>query len=47
MAGRAMLMEEAMKGGRNEVSVAMIRAHFLISELVQVCILGLDGSFIN
>jgi hypothetical protein len=33
MAGRAMLMEEAMKGGRNEVRVAMIRAHLLVSEL--------------
>jgi hypothetical protein len=47
MAGRAMLMEEAMKGGRNEVRVAMTRAHFLISEVEQVCILGIDGSLIN
>ena len=47
MAGRAMLMEEAMKGGRKEVRVAMTRAHLLISVLEQVCIQGLDGSFIN
>lgn len=31
MAGRAMLMEEAMKGGTNDVNVAMTRAHLLIS----------------
>jgi hypothetical protein len=29
------------------VRVAIIRAHFLISVLEQVCILGLDDSFIN
>jgi hypothetical protein len=33
-----MLMEEAMKGGRKEVSVAMTRAHFLISELLHALI---------
>ena len=38
MAGRAILMEEAIKGGRNEVSVAMTRAHFLVFVLGQVCI---------
>ena len=47
MAGRAMLMEEAMKGGRKEVKVAMTRAHLLIFELEQVCIQELDGSLIN
>jgi len=40
-------MEEAIKGGKNDVRVAMIRAHLLTSELGQVCILGIDGSFIN
>jgi len=42
-----MLMEEAMKGGRNDVRVAMTRAHLLTSVLGQVCIQGIDGSFIN
>ena len=37
MAGRAMLMEEAMKGGRNAVRVAMIRAQLLVSESEQLC----------
>jgi hypothetical protein len=31
MAGRAMLIEDAMKGGKKEVKVAMTRAHLLIS----------------
>jgi len=36
MAGRAMLMDEAMKGGVNAVRVAMIRAQLLMSESEQV-----------
>jgi hypothetical protein len=40
-------MEEAMKGGRNEVRVAMSRAHLLISMLEQVCIQELDDSYID
>jgi len=40
-------MEEAINGGRNDVRVAMTRAHFLISVLEQVCIQELDGCFIN
>jgi hypothetical protein len=40
-------MEEAMKGGRNEVRVAMTRAHFPTSVLEQVCIQGIDGSYID
>jgi hypothetical protein len=47
MEGRAMLMEEAMKGGKNEVRVAMIRAHLLVSESEQVCIQGPDCIFRN
>jgi len=35
MAGRAMLMEEAMNGGRNAVSVAMAKAQFLFEESEQ------------
>jgi hypothetical protein len=35
MAGRAILMEEAMKGGRNAVRVAMARAHSLFEASVQ------------
>jgi len=30
-------MEEAMKGGRNEVRVAMARAQLLVSESEQLC----------
>jgi len=36
IAGRAMLIDEAMKGGRNAVRVAIIRAQLLVSESEQV-----------
>jgi hypothetical protein len=38
MAGRAMLIEEAMNGGRKDVSVAMTRTQLLVFELAQMSI---------
>jgi hypothetical protein len=42
IAGRAMLIDEAMKGGRKDVRVAMISTQLLAFELAQISIGGLN-----